>query len=113
MRLVFNQIPPCDFEIVFKHVFDFKKFNKVVSVQECDATKVSFIIFSSAHKNHFLHSPLTTNYSRSHSVLKLFTGFAIAAFIAWKLTVISAINNVNNPHAAKSHQLIPVLKVYP
>ena len=38
-----------------------------------------------------------------YSVLKLFTGFAIAALIAWKLTVINAIiitkmaANANNP----------------
>src|SRR6059058_4801350 len=103
MRLVFNQIPPCDFEIVFKHVFDFKKFNKVVSVQECDATKVSFIIFSSAHKNHFLHSPLTTLYSRSHSVRKDFTGLAIAAFNACTLIVNKAIKMANKPATAKTH----------
>ena len=40
-----------------------------------------------------------------YSVLKLFTGFAIAAFIAWKLTVINAINITNNPADANSHQL--------
>ena len=41
-----------------------------------------------------------------YSVLKLFTGFAIAALIAWKLTVINAIKITNNPAAANNHQLI-------
>ena len=40
-----------------------------------------------------------------YSVLKLFTGFAIAALIAWKLTVNNAINITNNPADANSHQL--------
>jgi len=31
--------------------------------------------------------------SLDHSVLKLFTGFAMAAFIAWKLTVSRVITN--------------------
>ena len=34
----------------------------------------------------------TFHFSRLHSVLKLFTGLAIAAFSAWKLTVINAIS---------------------
>ena len=49
------------------------------------------------------HCP-TPNYS----VLKLFTGFAIAAFIAWKLTVINAINTATNPANTNTHQLILV-----
>ena len=40
-----------------------------------------------------------------HSVRKLFTGFAIAAFIAWKLTVINAINITNIPAEVNNHQL--------
>jgi hypothetical protein len=40
-----------------------------------------------------------------YSVLKLFTGFATAAFIAWKLTVINAINITNTPPDANNHQL--------
>lgn len=42
---------------------------------------------------------------KSYSVLKLFTGFAIAAFIAWKLTVIKAINITSIPADANNHQL--------
>jgi hypothetical protein len=38
-----------------------------------------------------------------YSVLKFFTGLAIAAFIAWKLTVISAINNATDPAATNTH----------
>ena len=41
-----------------------------------------------------------------YSVLKLFTGFATAAFIAWKLTVIKAIRIAEIPAAKKIHQLI-------
>jgi hypothetical protein len=41
-----------------------------------------------------------------HSVLKLFTGFAIAAFIAWKLIVASAIIIATSPPAANNHQLM-------
>ena len=39
-----------------------------------------------------------------HSVLKLFTGFARAALIAWKLTVNSVINNAPKIAEAKTHQ---------
>jgi hypothetical protein len=41
-----------------------------------------------------------------YSVLKLFTGFAIAAFIAWKLTVNNAIPIASSPEIANIHQLI-------
>ncbi len=39
-----------------------------------------------------------------YSVLKLFTGFAMAAFIAWKLTVNSAMRIAINAANAKIHQ---------
>jgi len=41
-----------------------------------------------------------------YSVLKLFTGLASAAFIAWKLTVTSAIMMATSPPAANNHQLM-------
>ncbi len=41
-----------------------------------------------------------------YSVLKLFTGFAIAAFIAWKLTVIKAIETATDPAMKKVTQLM-------
>ena len=41
-----------------------------------------------------------------HSVLKLFTGFAIAALIAWKYIVINAIANATIVVIAKTIQLI-------
>ena len=44
-----------------------------------------------------------------HSVLKLFTGFAIAAFIACKLTVNTAMNIAINPANAKIDQLVLIL----
>ena len=44
-----------------------------------------------------------------YSVLKLFTGFAIAALIAWKLTVSNAINNARSPATRKTVQLILIL----
>jgi hypothetical protein len=42
-------------------------------------------------------------YRVGYSVLRLFTGFAIAAFIAWKLTVITVISNAPHAAAAKIH----------
>src|SRR6266487_1930819 len=44
--------------------------------------------------------------SNFYSVLKLFTGLAIAAFIAWKLTVINAIATDIKPAIANTHQSI-------
>jgi len=41
-----------------------------------------------------------------HSVLKLLTGLAIAARIAWKLIVNSAINNATNVVITKTAQLM-------
>ena len=38
-----------------------------------------------------------------HSVRKLFTGVAIAAFIAWKLTVTNAINMAIIPASTNTH----------
>jgi hypothetical protein len=40
-----------------------------------------------------------------YSVLKLVTGFAIAAFIAWKLIVASAITIAATPLVRNIHQL--------
>jgi hypothetical protein len=45
----------------------------------------------------------------TYSVRSDFTGFATAAFIAWKLTVINAINTVNTPAVLNIHQLIFIL----
>ena len=44
-----------------------------------------------------------------HSVLKLFTGFATAAFIAWKLIVNNAISNAAQAAAINTHQLMGIL----
>ena len=49
-------------------------------------------------------SPFTSHVL--HSVLKLFTGFAIAAFIAWKLIVVNAIAIEASPPATNNHQLM-------
>ena len=43
-----------------------------------------------------------------HSVLKLFTGFAIAAFSDWKLTVTIVIPNAMQPASRKTHQRIVI-----
>src|ERR1051325_5655417 len=48
--------------------------------------------------------PLTT----CHSVLNDFTGFAIAALIAWKLIVENAINTATNPANPNIHHTILV-----
>ena len=45
----------------------------------------------------------------AHSVLSDFTGFAIAAFIAWKLTVSKAIKIAITPAIKNIHQLIIIL----
>ena len=48
---------------------------------------------------------LSRKKSLYYSVPKLFTGFASAAFIAWKLIVASAITIATIPPAANNHQL--------
>src|ERR1700694_2098683 len=55
----------------------------------------------------FIQDSLLTIHD-NHSVLKLFTGFAIAAFIAWKLTVSKAINKAPIPATPKTHQLMVI-----
>ena len=42
----------------------------------------------------------------NHSVRNDFTGLAMAAFIAWKLTVINEMMTDKKPANAKTHQLI-------
>src|SRR5215831_17202992 len=49
---------------------------------------------------------LTTHDSRRHSVLNDFTGFAMAALIAWKLIVNKAINKATIVVITKTVQLI-------
>jgi hypothetical protein len=44
-----------------------------------------------------------------YSVLKLFTGLAKAAFIAWKLTVINVITSAPRPDTINTHHEIVVL----
>ena len=51
----------------------------------------------------------TNSFAIFYSVLKLFTGLANAAFIAWKLTVNSAIIIAANAAATNTHQLILTL----
>ena len=61
---------------------------------------------------HGQDSLFSTNYSLlapPHSVLKLFTGFAIAALIAWKLTVINAMPIAVAPAIRNIHTLILIL----
>jgi hypothetical protein len=50
--------------------------------------------------------PTTTN---DYSERRLVTGLATAARIAWKLIVISAINNAIAPAAINIHQFISIL----
>jgi hypothetical protein len=52
------------------------------------------------------HSLFSGQHRLYYSVRKLFTGFAIAAFIAWKLIVASAIISATSPPAANNHQLM-------
>ena len=59
------------------------------------------------------HSPFSTHHSPyflpPHSVLKLFTGFAIAAPIAWKLIVTSVIIKVLRPAMRNIVQVMLIL----
>ncbi len=56
------------------------------------------------------HSPFTIHHFTTHhspltySLLKLFTGFATAAFTAWKLIVITEIKIAMMPANRKTHQ---------
>ena len=67
-----------------------------------DVTMLIYFIFNPV--NLLIHS----NPGSDYSVLKLFTGFAIAAFIAWKLTVIMASKTVANAASAKTFHVIVV-----
>ena len=60
----------------------------------------------SIRKLNHKHSPFTIDHSRYYSVLKLFTGFATAALMDWKLIVINAINNANNPAITNTQPFI-------
>ena len=51
------------------------------------------------------HFSLLTYDNLHYSVLKLFTGFVVAAFIAWMLTVIIAMAIIINAAIANIHQL--------
>ena len=53
------------------------------------------------------------NFPFTHSARKDSTGLAIAAFIAWKLTVNKAINNAINPATKNTHQWILILYANP
>ena len=55
---------------------------------------------------YFPHNPAESFKSWFYSVLKLFTGFAIAAFIAWKLIVTNAITSASITAIRNIHQLI-------
>jgi hypothetical protein len=48
---------------------------------------------------------------KNYSDFRLFTGLAIAAFIAWKLMVNKATNMANRQATKKIHQLMPILYV--
>lgn len=48
-------------------------------------------------------------FHQNHSLLKLSTGLAIAALIAWKLMVIMPISKAVNPATKNIHQLIEIL----
>jgi len=54
----------------------------------------------------WVHSLLIIHYSFFHSVRNDFTGFDLAAFIAWKLTVTNEITKAINPAAANTSQFI-------
>src|SRR5690349_20827140 len=70
---------------------------------------------SSLIRYYFIHdivnrtySSLTVHHSQTYSVLKLFTGFVIAALIAWKLTVANAITTASTPASTNVHTLTSI-----
>ena len=83
-------------------------------IMGCDLSCLSFIKDLYVHLPfiHFLHFLVHTQtlYAKAigmfYSVRKLFTGFAIAAFIAWKLIVANAITIAASPPAANNHKLM-------
>ena len=56
-----------------------------------------------------LVSPCIASGIEYYSVLKLFTGLAIAALMAWKLIVIKVISNAPAQETINTHQAISVL----
>ncbi len=60
-------------------------------------------------KNQKAATFLTFDFIHLYSVLKLFTGLAIAAFIAWKLTVSNVIKRAPNAETTKTHIEMSVL----
>ena len=60
----------------------------------------------------FASPPLAARNDEPHSVLNDFTGFATAAFMAWKLTVISVITSAPIPETINIQNGIPVLYSY-
>lgn len=90
-----------------QYSFKFYKFPE--KVQECDATAVKCIFSSSAHKNSsFPHTQIKSLIpGPNYSVLKLFTGFLIAALIVFKLTTINAKANMAIP--TTTNKPIPML----
>ena len=68
------------------------------------------MIYCSAFK--YLLNPATGGHPSLliiHSVRNDFTGFAIAAFIAWKLMVSKAIKIATTPAIKNIHQLMEIL----
>jgi hypothetical protein len=47
--------------------------------------------------------------AEAHSERRLVTGLAMAALIAWKLTVIRAMVRISKPASVNTHQLILIL----
>jgi hypothetical protein len=77
----------------------------LICPQQKDQFTEDLIVLMLCEKGPHISAPGTLSYS----VLKLFTGFVMAAFIAWKLTVINAISNAVNPAIRNIHQLIFIL----
>jgi len=75
------------------------------NAQECDATMFNSYSIVWFKKN----SLFTIDYSPHHSVLKLFTGFAIAALIAWKLIVTPVITIAITPAITNTNGFIIIL----
>ena len=72
--------------------------------------QVLYPLYSAIRFLSFLREPCSCAEvsAQAHSVRRLFTGFAIAARTAWKLSVINATTSISKAAAPKIHQLMAV-----
>ena len=98
-----DQTSECGFKIILKHKIDFE----ILKLRDWEIAipKISQFYFSPIDIIPFSNSLRAVAYS----VRRLFTGFATAALIAWKLIVANAINTDANAESANTHHDILTL----